>query len=174
MPKKGYKQTKAHISKRMIVVGITKKGKTYHHSVKAKRKIGLASKGHKLSEEARRKIGKRLTGNNNGKGNKGKIGKLAPNWRGGLTSKNEIIRGSAEYKLWRMAVMQRDKWTCIWCGYRSNGNGDIHADHIKPFALFPELRFAIDNGRTLCVPCHKKTKSYLNNKISKKVYQLDI
>ena len=81
------------------------------------------------------------------------------NWRGGVTSINEKIRKSLEYKLWREAVFKRDDYTCIWCGRESHGN--IEADHIKPFAHYSELRFAIDNGRTLCKDCHKKTDTYL-------------
>ena len=89
-------------------------------------------------------------------------GKNSGNWKGGITPINEKIRGSLEMKLWRRAVFERDKYTCIWCGTRSGGGKAIilHADHIKPFALYPELRFAIDNGRTLCIECHKKTLTY--------------
>lgn len=85
-------------------------------------------------------------------------GENHPNWKGGNDSENAKIRKSLEYKLWRNAVFQRDKHTCIWCFDNSGGN--LQADHIKPFALYPELRFAIDNGRTLCVSCHKKTDTY--------------
>jgi len=74
------------------------------------------------------------------------------------TSRNQIIRSSLEYKLWREAVFKRDNWACIWCGNK----GKLNADHIKPFAYYPELRFAIDNGRTLCVKCHKSTDTYAN------------
>ncbi len=80
------------------------------------------------------------------------------NWQGGKTQELRSLRNSLEYKLWRKAVFERDHYICIWCGDGSGGN--LHADHIKPFALFPELRFAIDNGRTLCVPCHKKTPTW--------------
>lgn len=79
-------------------------------------------------------------------------------WKGGLTKKNDSIRKSLEYKLWRESVFKRDNYTCVWCLRRG---GKIHADHIKPFAYFPELRFAIDNGRTLCIDCHKTTDTYL-------------
>ena len=89
-------------------------------------------------------------------------GEKSSNWKGGITPINRSIRTSLEYKLWRTAVFERDNYTCIWCGARS-GNGKaivLNADHIKQFAFYPELRFAIDNGRTLCTPCHKKTDSF--------------
>ena len=45
----------------------------------------------------------------------------------------------------------------MWCGL---SGGVIQADHIKPYSLYPELRLEIDNGRTLCKPCHIKTDTY--------------
>ena len=60
------------------------------------------------------------------------------------------------YRDWRKAVFERDNFECIWCGSTEN----LNADHIKPFAYFPELRFAIDNGRTLCKKCHRKTDTW--------------
>lgn len=86
-----------------------------------------------------------------------KRGEKNPCWKGGITPTNMVIRASAEYRLWRESVFLRDEYTCVWCGVRG---GNLNADHIKPFAYFPELRFAIDNGRTLCVPCHKTTDTY--------------
>jgi len=87
------------------------------------------------------------------------------NWKGGIYPNNSKIRHSLEYKLWREAVFTRDNYTCIWCGSKP-GDGKrviLNADHIKSFASFPELRFAIDNGRTLCKPCHLTTENYGRN-----------
>ncbi len=93
-------------------------------------------------------------------------GANSPHWKGGVTPTNELLRHSQDYKLWRKAVFERDNYTCIWCGSKC-GNGKnivLNADHIKSWSDFPELRFAIDNGRTLCVPCHQKTDSYKKRK----------
>lgn len=85
-------------------------------------------------------------------------------WQGGKTEASKKIKSSLGYKLWRKAVFERDNWTCMWCKEKG---GNLTADHIKPFSLFPELRLAIDNGRTLCRDCHKKTDTWgwkLSNK----------
>jgi len=88
-----------------------------------------------------------------------KSGKLASNWQGGKTPEGIRIRNSRKYAEWRKAVFERDNYICIICGY--DKGHILQADHIKPFAHFPELRFDVDNGRTLCKNCHKKTDTYL-------------
>ena len=127
------------------------------------------SKGKKFSEAYRRKISDSHKGIRPPRCPRELLcrGSRHPWWKGGVSPINELIRKSPEYKLWREAVFARDDYTCVWCGARS-GNGVaviLHADHIKPFALFPELRFTIDNGRTLCEDCHRKTDTYGGNSI---------
>jgi hypothetical protein len=92
-------------------------------------------------------------------GHRGKLsGNLNPSWKGGITPIYAKIRNSTEYALWRTAVFIRDNYTCQSCGDTTSGN--LNADHIKPFSTYPELRFAIDNGRTLCIECHRQTDTY--------------
>lgn len=64
-----------------------------------------------------------------------------------------FLQGTNKYKNWRNEVFRRDDYTCQRC--RKNGVY-VEAHHIKPFANFPELRFEISNGLTLCKPCHVK------------------
>lgn len=141
-----------------------------------KKKISKANQGRKWSVESRAErcgqknpmfgsklwVGRKHSEETKAKISKNKIGIYKGekhwNWQGGITPINSAIRQSTEYKLWRKTVFERDNYTCIWCGDDKGGN--LEADHIKPFSLFPELRFAIDNGRTLCVPCHKTTETY--------------
>lgn len=92
----------------------------------------------------------------------GKLGDKAPNWKGGITEENYRIRRSGKYSAWRNEVFKRDGYVCQMCNAKSiKGHRVIlEADHIKPFASFPELRFDVDNGRTLCQPCHRKTPTW--------------
>lgn len=78
-------------------------------------------------------------------------------WKGGVTPIHKKIRKSSKYVNWRKQVYERDDYTCQLCGVRG---GELQADHIKPFSLFPDLRFELSNGRTLCKPCHRKTPTY--------------
>ena len=78
-------------------------------------------------------------------------------WKGGISTENEIERKGTKYRDWRISVFERDNYTCVHCGKRGT---KLNADHIKPFSLFKELRFDINNGRTLCLECHYKTNTY--------------
>lgn len=129
------------------------------HSQETRKKISLkmkGKKGQKHSEETKLKMSLAQ------KGSKGS------NWQGGKTEASISIRNSLEYKLVRRACFERDDYTCVWCKQKG---GVLNADHIKPFAHYPELRFALDNLRTLCKDCHKTTDTYgwklFNNKYLK-------
>jgi len=71
------------------------------------------------------------------------------------------LRTSKRYAEWREAVFERDDYTCQECGQRG---GKLNADHIMKFAEYPELRFDVSNGRTLCVACHLLTETFGNRK----------
>jgi len=87
-------------------------------------------------------------------------GKNNPNWRDGITTKNQIIRTSKEYKDWKTAVFKRDNYTCQFCGVRG---GKLNAHHILSFKDYPEYRFNVDNGITHCKECHNIISSISNS-----------
>lgn len=78
------------------------------------------------------------------------IGENNPNWKGGIAFKDPD-RNRYPYKRWVRAVKDRDGWACRECG----SNDQLHAHHIKRWRDYPDLRYEIDNGLTLCHPCHE-------------------
>lgn len=75
------------------------------------------------------------------------------NWQGGKSLEDKRYKSQKEYKLFRLAVLERDNYTCQACG-RLNSN---HVHHILPFSKFPHLRLCVDKAITLCYACHNKT-----------------
>lgn len=142
----------------MNCCSLDKKGKSLpHHHIKAlsASKIGKPIK-HLIEnrEEIRAKISKALLG----KPQPWNRGELHSNYTG-RASTSERLRemGRVEYKTWRRSVFQRDDYACIICKKRG---GRLCADHIKPWALYPDNRYEIDNVRTLCFSCHTKTDTF--------------
>lgn len=96
-------------------------------------------------------------------------------WRGGITPLRGKIYNTFEWRQWRSDIFNRDNFSCVLCGIRG---GRLEADHIKAFSIIikenniktvedavicAEL-WDINNGRTLCRPCHLKTENYGNRK----------
>lgn len=70
-------------------------------------------------------------------------------WKGGITSKNQMERVKFRKQMQKL-VFERDNYTCQMCGAK----GDLQVDHIQSWVEYVELRFCIDNCRTLCKSCH--------------------
>ena len=83
------------------------------------------------------------------------------NWKGGKPKKRKqgllTFEEYRKYQDWQKTIFKRDNWTCQICGHHG---GILHAHHLKEWAKYPELRYIIANGQTLCPICHRKTDSY--------------
>lgn len=89
------------------------------------------------------------------------IGADSPNWKGGITPENRILRRNSQYQQWRVSVFKRDNYTCQNCGDSQGSN--LVAHHVKPWAVYLELRYELDNGLTLCQDCHKRVHSKIRS-----------
>lgn len=154
--RKGYpmsEQQKVAMSERMKRQYAS--GERVHHmlgkkfSEDSRKKMSESHKGQYVSAETRKKLSSIR------KGEKSHF------WKGGVSQENRTERQNfmrtLEYKQWRKAIFERDNYTCQIC---EEVGGELNADHIRPYSLFPELRLDMENGRTLCVKCHRKTDSY--------------
>lgn len=72
------------------------------------------------------------------------------NWN---PNKEHNPRATVEYREWRNAVLKRDEYICQKCGEM---HWAMTAHHVINFTEEPDLRYDVDNGISLCRPCHTK------------------
>lgn len=158
----GFVQSESHIKKR---VSTRRLRDNYKHTEETKRKIAKILKGRRCnptgefkkgnksaldyrhSKESRKQMSIRNTGDKN------------PNWRGGITCFKHQLMNRSKWKIWRELVFARDSFTCQNnnCSYCNNIIGiRLHAHHIKPMAIYPELVFNVSNGIAYCEQFHYK------------------
>lgn len=75
-----------------------------------------------------------------------------PNWKGGVTQQG--WRQTPEYRRWRNRVFRRDHYRCRLCGDAEDHN--LTAHHIEPAEQYPNLRYDLANGLTVCELCHSQ------------------
>jgi hypothetical protein len=142
------------------------KGKTDYLSDESRKKMGAHDKGFKKGYtpwnkgvETPLEIKKILS--------EALRGEKSHLWKGGVDPLNHAIRSGFNYRQWRSDIFFRDNFTCKHCGVRG---GQLHAHHIKEFykireenniktledAFACEELWNINNGITLCIPCHKE------------------
>ncbi len=125
-----------------FVHGHNRRGKAFSRD--HRRKISAAKVGVTKSLEHRQKLSAAL------RKHPGISGSAHYNWRGGIDQRRPDVH------FWTRAVKRRDGNTCQVCGYKSETGKGLHAHHLWSWVDFPEKRYDVDNGVTLCASCHRQ------------------
>lgn len=140
------------------------------------------NKGIPRTQEEKDKISSNLIGKlrgihkseshkiNIGNANRGKhnhIRENNPNWKGGISTINHLVRTNVKTTIWIRMIFERDNYTCKECGQIGC---TLNAHHIKPVhqilkdnniltirdILNCNELWLLSNGKTLCKTCHDK------------------
>lgn len=91
-----------------------------------------------------------------------KRGNKNPMWNEHLTAGDRQGRsGKGMNKRWVNAVKDRDNHTCKVCGTHGV---TVVAHHLNGYHWDVENRYNVDNGKTLCEPCHKEFHRLFGNR----------
>lgn len=115
-------------------------------SSESRLKMSLAHKGHATSEETKQKLSEAHKGDKHWNYKKDRT-QLA----------KRQLRNDSAYKDWRLEVWTRDKFTCRL--HSDSCKGKIEAHHILKWSEYPNLRYNVSNGLTLCHAHHPKKVS---------------
>jgi hypothetical protein len=164
----------AHLGKKLAEehkkkIGVSCLGRHWKWNDESRRKFSIAMKGTK------RRLGIKHTEETKKKMSLARLGKYkgekAPNWKGGTSRIDFLVRSSSLGKKWKKGIFKRDNYTCNICGLRGV---TLNAHHKKRFSkLLQEVRekypmldfyegcmrydplWDLGNGITLCENCHK-------------------
>ena len=131
------------------------KGKHYIHKKRPTpercQKISQALKenknalGYKHTEEAKKKIGDSHRG------------EKSVNWNPDRDAMKKNLRNDPEYQQWKKKVKKRDGNSCRFKSQKCSGYNIVH--HILGWTKYPELRYNINNGITLCQYHHPRKRA---------------
>lgn len=135
------------------------------HSEETKKKMSLALKGKPVSEATRIGLMKYINDSLNAGtykcnfNNKGKFGPDHPKWikdRTQVVGRHDRNFNDADSRHWRCVVKKRDGHKCriddIECA------GRLEAHHILSWKDHPSLRYEVNNGITLCMFHHPRSR----------------
>lgn len=117
------------------------------HSEQSRKKMAKARTGKALSKKTRQKLSKIHTGEKHW------------NWKKdrSLLKVSEKKHLDVQYREWMMNVKSRDNWTCRIDN--ENCSGRLEAHHILDWVNYPELRYSLTNGVTLCQAHHPRGRA---------------
>jgi YHS domain-containing protein len=88
------------------------------------------------------------------------VGENNPMYKKDKIISNRYLRYTYEGTEFIKNVYKKDNWKCVICGKSK----DLNAHHLNSFTRFKELRYDVNNGVTLCKPCHKEFHSSFGRK----------
>ena len=106
--------------------------------------IAKTGKPHILTENGKKSFKEKMSGQNN------------PRY---VKDRNKLVvsekkHKDSKYKIWMLAVKNRDKWKCKLLN--SDCKGRLESHHIFNWKEYPELRYLLTNGITLCAFHHPR------------------
>ena len=120
----------------------------HKHTEKTKEEIRLKKTGKPCiwTEDGRRSFHEKMSGEN------------SPHWiKDRSLLKKDNKRNDVAYGEWRKQVWKRDGWKCRINNKDCRGKIIVH--HILSWRDFPELRYNINNGITLCQAHHPRKRA---------------
>lgn len=146
----GVKLAPAHRAKVIKTLNQIKKGMTYEEA------FGIKTAKRMKAKMRLAKLGKKMPWNSV----PSRRGTAHPRWikdRTKVIGRHSRTFHDPDYKRWRVAVCERDNFKCQLRDKNCKGRLEVH--HILVWKNYPELRYKLTNGITLCHAHHPRSRA---------------